>query len=214
MVQKIDPICGMKVDSEEAEAKGLTVTKNNKKYYFCSTTCKNKFTGETEKASKGETPWYKSDKFGKIFPYFLGGILILGTILSMVFNFMILYMGIFFIIFSLFKMPDWKGFVEAFSTYDILAKNIKPYGWAYPVIEFALGVLFIANYFTEFYLVPVAWVTLVIMAIGSLGVTIKLLKKEKFQCACLGTWINVPLTKVTLLEDLLMVFMSIILLFF
>jgi len=220
MVEKIDPVCGMKVDSEEAEAKGLVTVKDSKKYYFCSSSCKDKFTGgenisgKTSKTDKKETPWYQSDKFGKVFPYFLGGILILGTILSMVFDFMILYMGIFFIIFSLFKMPDWKGFVEAFGTYDILAKNIKPYGWAYPVIEFALGILFIANYFTDFYLVPVAWVTLVIMAIGSLGVTIKLLKKEKFQCACLGTWINVPLTKVTLLEDLLMVFMSVVILFF
>jgi len=209
-MEKIDPICGMKVDSEEAEAKGLVVVKNKKKHYFCSSSCKNKFTGETGKTDKEETPWYRSDKFGKIFPYFLGGILILGTILSMLFNFMILYMGIFFIIFSLFKMPDWKGFVEAFGTYDILAKNIKAYGWAYPVIELALGVAFIANYFGEFYLISVAWVTLVIMGIGSIGVS----KKEKFQCACLGTWINVPLTKVTLLEDLLMVFMSVVILFF
>jgi len=144
----------------------------------------------------------------------LAGILILGTILSIALDFMILYMGIFFIIFSLFKMPDWKGFVEAFGTYDILAKNMKPYGWIYPVIELALGAAFIANYFGEFYLVPVAWTTLVIMGIGSIGVGNKILKKEKFQCACLGTWINVPLTKVTLLEDLLMVFMSILLLFF
>jgi len=211
MVDKIDPICGMKVDEKEAEAKGLTVTKNKKKYYFCSLSCKNKFTGETDKK---KIAWYKSDKFGKLFPYFLGGILILGTILSITFNFMILYMGIFFIIFSLFKMPDWKGFVDAFGTYDLLAKNIRAYGWAYPVIELALGAMFILNYFGEFYLVSIAWVTLVIMGIGSVGVGIKLLKKEKFQCACLGTWINVPLTKVTLLEDLLMVFMSIILLFF
>ena len=211
MVKKIDPICGMKVDSEEAEAKGLTVTKNKIKHYFCSTSCKNKFIGKT---GKEKVAWYKSDTFGKVFPYFLGGFLVLGTVLSMIFNFMILYMGIFFIIFSLFKMPDWKGFVEAFGTYDILAKRVRVYGWAYPVIEFSLGVLFITNYFTEFYLVYIAWATLVIMAIGSIGVSIKLLKKEKFQCACLGTWINVPLTKVTLLEDLLMVFMSIILLFF
>ena len=214
MVEKIDTVCGMKVDSEEAEAKGLTVTKDKKKYYFCSVSCKNKFIGKTEKTGKEKIVWYKSDTFGKVFPYFLGGTLILGTILSMIFNFMILYMGIFFIIFSLFKMPDWKGFVEAFGTYDILAKRVRVYGWAYPVIEFSLGVLFITNYFTEFYLVYIAWATLVIMAIGSIGVSIKLLKKEKFQCACLGTWINVPLTKVTLLENLLMVFMSVILLFF
>lgn len=201
-----DPICGMQVDEKKAEEKGLVSVKEGKKYYFCSVACKEKF--------ENKTPWYRSDKFGKLFPYFLAGILILGTILSITFNFMILYMGIFFIIFSLFKMPDWKGFVEAFGTYDIIAGRVKFYGWIYPIIELLLGILFIINFYTEFYLIPVAWVTLAIMTIGSIGVGIKISKREKFQCACLGTWINVPLTKVTLLEDVLMVLMSVIILFF
>ena len=199
-----DPICGMQVDEKEAEKKGLVSLKEKKKYYFCSLSCKEKF--------ENKTPWYRSEKFGKLFPYVLATILILGTILSITFNFMILYMGIFFIIFALFKMPDWKGFVKAFSTYDIISKHIKVYGWIYPVIELSLGILFIINYFTEFYLITTAAITLLIMGIGSIGVTLKLLKKEKFQCACLGTWINVPLTKVTLLENILMTFLAIMLL--
>jgi hypothetical protein len=35
-----------------------------------------------------------------------------------------------------------------------------------------------------------------------------LVKKTKFQCACLGTIFKVPLSKVTLVEDLLMVVMG------
>tara|TARA_Y100000310_G_C20704257_1_gene833422 strand:+ start:24925 stop:25542 length:618 start_codon:yes stop_codon:yes gene_type:complete len=202
-----DPICGMDVNISHAKKKGLVIKKNNQEVYFCSKSCKEKF--------DKQVPWYRSDKFSKIFPYSLAIVLILGTALSMIFDFMVLYMGIFFIIFSLFKMPDWKGFSAAFREYDLLAKVIKPYAPIYPLIELLLGVLFIVNYFVkDFFLAGTAWITLIIMSIGGIGVGIKLSKREKFQCACLGTWINVPLTKVTLLEDVLMVIMALILLFF
>jgi len=197
-----DPVCGMQVDENEARKNNLVITKNGKTHYFCSKSCKSKF-GK-------KVPWYKSDGFAKVFPYVLATILIVGTISSIIFGFMLFYMGVFFIIFSLFKMPDWKGFVQAFQMYDLIAKYSKPYAWAYPLIEIALGILFIVNFYTEFYLAVIAWITLVILGIGGIGVTLKILKKEKFQCACLGTWINVPLTKVTLLEDILMVLMAII----
>lgn len=112
-------------------------------------------------------------------------------------------------------MPAWKGFTVAFREYDLIAKALPFYAWIYPAIELIIGIFFIINYYIgNFFLIPVAWVTLVIMGIGGIGVSIKLLKKEKFQCACLGTWINVPLTKVTLLEDILMAFMAIMLLVF
>jgi len=157
---------------------------------------------------------YKSEKFGKVFPYFLAAVLILGTVFSMIFNFMVLYMGIFFVVFSLFKMPDWKGFVQAFREYDLIAKAVKPYAYIYPLIELTLGVLYFVNYFHgDFYLNVLAGITLILLGIGGIGVAIKLAKKEKFQCACLGTWIKVPLTKVTLLEDVLMVAMALVLLF-
>lgn len=213
-----DPICGMTVDEKVAEGKGLVSNKDSKMNYFCSDTCKKTFDNvKSTSLSKGEienVKWYRSEKFGKLFPFVLAAILILGTILSITYDFMFLYMGIFFIVFSLFKMIDWKGFVNAFSGYDLIATRIKIYGWIYPILEILLGVLFITNYYTEFFLITIAWITLIIMTVGGLGVSIKLLKREKFQCACLGTWINVPLTKVTLLENLLMIFMSIIIIFF
>jgi len=198
-----DPICGMNVNEVEARKKKLFIFKNGKTSFFCSSNCKNKF--------EKNIPWYQSDQFSKVFPYFLALVLILGTVLSFLYDFMILYMGIFFIVFSLFKMPDWKGFVTAFREYDLIAKNLNFYAWIYPALEFILGVLYIANYYIgNLYLIPLAYITLFIMGVGGIGVTIKLLKNEKFQCACLGTWINVPLTKVTLLEDILMVLMAIV----
>lgn len=197
---KKDPVCGMKVDEKEAEKKSLYSVKNKKKYYFCSQKCKNKFENVKEQ-------WYKSEEFSKYFPYFLAALLIGGTALSIYFGFMVLYMGIFFIIFSLMKMLDWNGFVNAFQTYDLLAMNSKTYAWIYPGLEFVLGIVYLSNLF-----IPIAaWVTLFIMGIGGIGVGKKLLTGEKFQCACLGTKINLPLTKVTLLENSLMFFMALLL---
>jgi len=205
-----DPVCGMEVNIDEAKNKNLVITKNGKTHYFCSKKCKDKF---AVNKIKNKVAWYKSDTFSKVFPFFLAAILIVGTITAIAFDFMIFYMGVFFIIFSLFKMPDWKGFVDAFQMYDLIAKFSKPYAWIYPGIELLLGILFIVNFYVEFYLPVIAWITLFIMGIGGIGVTIKLLKREKFQCACLGTWINVPLTKVTLLENILMVIMALVLIF-
>ncbi len=196
-----DPICGMEVDEKEAKKKGLLSKKNNRSHYFCSLSCKQKF--------ESATKWYKAEKFGKSFPYFLALILIIGSLSSLIFDFMLLYMGLFFIVFSLFKMPDWKGFVEAYRQYDLLAKAVPFYAWIYPALEFILGAWYLVNYFTDgFILLSLAWITLMIMGFGGIGVGIKLAKKEKFQCACLGTKLNIPLTKVTLLEDIIMVLMA------
>ena len=209
-----DPICGMDVNEKEAEKKGLVVTQGSKSYYFCSENCKDKFESKGVKSVKKETvPWYQSEAFGKAFPWVLGIVLIGGSLWSILGGFMTLYMGIFFIVFSLMKMPDWKGFVGAFGMYDIIAKRVKGYAWLYPGIEFVIGILYLVNYFAGgFYLLTAAWVTLFIMGIGSIGVAKNIFSKNKVQCACLGTKINVPLTKVTLLEDVIMAIMAIMLL--
>lgn len=103
----------------------------------------------------------------------------------------------FFLVFSGFKLIDLKGFAQGYSTYDLLAKKWFGYGYIYPFIELAFGLSMI--------LIPhsVALMILEILVMGfsGIGVAIKIAKKEKFQCACLGTFLKVPLTKVTLIED-------------
>jgi hypothetical protein len=39
------------------------------------------------------------------------------------------------------------------------------------------------------------------MIFSGIGVTQMVMQKRKFECACLGTFIKVPLTKVTIVED-------------
>ena len=202
-IMAIDPICGMKVDEAKAEAKDLVV-KGNKPIYFCSEDCKSKY------LNKEQEPWYRSQAFGKMFPWVLAIVLVGGAIWAYLGDFMILYMGIFFILFSLMKMLDWPGFVKAFSQYDLIAKNVSFYGWLYPSIEFGLGALYLTNTF----IIGAAWATVFIMGIGAIGVGKNLLSKNQVKCACLGTKINVPLTKVTLLEDIIMAAMALMVLFY
>lgn len=116
------------------------------------------------------------------------------------------FMAGFFLFFSFFKMLNLSAFVDGYSTYDIVAKKVRVYGYVYPFIELALGIA----YLTGFQPLYTSMVTFVVMGISSIGVIQSLLKKVQFQCACLGTIIKLPLSKVTLFEDLLMVAMSLV----
>ncbi len=114
----------------------------------------------------------------------------------------------FFLVFSGFKLMGLKGFAEGYSTYDLLAKQWFGYGYIYPFIELFFGLSMILLPHTSWLL----WTELIVMAFSGLGVAIKLAKGEKFQCACLGTFLKVPLTKVTLIEDFGMALLALVLL--
>lgn len=103
----------------------------------------------------------------------------------------------FFIVFAGFKLIDLKGFAEGYSTYDILAKKVFAYGYVYPFIELFFGLAMIINHT----FIPLLLAELLVMGFSGIGVSAKLMKREKFQCVCLGTLLKVPLTKVTLAED-------------
>jgi predicted cobalt transporter CbtA len=118
---------------------------------------------------------------------------------------MLSFMAGFFLVFAGLKLLDVPGFAKGYATYDLLAARVPAYGYAYPFLELALGLLYLARY--ELDAVNIAAVAL--MLFSGLGVAINLAKGKKFQCACLGTMIKVPLTKVTLIEDFGMAAMAI-----
>lgn len=107
------------------------------------------------------------------------------------------FMAGFFLVFAGFKFLDLKGFAEGYSTYDLLASRWFGYGYVYPFIELAFGLLMLAGIHDTWLL----WTELVVMLFSGIGVAIKIAKKEEFMCACLGTFLKVPLTKITLIED-------------
>lgn len=114
------------------------------------------------------------------------------------------FMAGFFLVFSFFKLLDLKGFASSYAMYDILAMRVPAYGYVYPFLELALGLAFL----TGFNPLVTNWATLVIMAFSSIGVIKSVLNKQKIQCACLGAVFNLPMSTVTIVEDLLMVGMS------
>ncbi len=146
------------------------------------------------------------------FPIFLIAAYILGT--TFISNFhdgqvhwsgwMNQFMAGFFLVFSAFKLLNIKGFAEGYATYDWLARKWYFYGFIYPFLELSLGVLYLGAWLPNITLVA----TVVIMGFSSLGVIESLLKKQKIRCACLGTVLNVPLSSITLIEDLTMVFLA------
>ena len=115
------------------------------------------------------------------------------------------FMGLFFIIFSFFKMLDLKGFPVSFKMYDPLAKVIPIYGFLYPFVETVLGVMFLTRIQINVALI----VSLVILTVTTIGVIKTLLSKKTVQCACLGTHLKLPMTEATLIENIIMLSMSI-----
>ncbi|WP_339632050.1 heavy-metal-associated domain-containing protein [Bizionia echini] len=124
-------------------------------------------------------------------------------------SFMLDFMGLFYVVFSFFKLLDLKGFPASFKMYDPLAKVIPVYGWIYPFIEVALGVMFLMR----FEITTALIITLIILGITTAGVTKSLLDKKAIQCACLGTVLNLPMTKATFIENSIMIIMAIAMLF-
>ncbi|MBU3012879.1 cation transporter [Polaribacter vadi] len=123
-------------------------------------------------------------------------------------SFMLDFMGLFYIVFSFFKMLDLKGFPDSFRMYDSLAKRVPIYGNIYPFIETALGLMFLMRFEINIALI----ITLVILGITTIGVTKTLLDKKAIRCACLGTALKLPMTEATFIENAIMIIMAVLML--
>ena len=119
------------------------------------------------------------------------------------------FMGLFLVVFSFFKLLDLKGFPATFAMYDPLAKLVPAYGWVYPFIELALGVAFLMRFELAIALVG----TIIILGITTVGVSRALLGKKQISCACLGTVLKLPMTQATFIENAIMLFMAVFMIF-
>lgn len=116
------------------------------------------------------------------------------------------FMAGFFFVFSFFKFMNLQGFAQGYRNYDVLAKRFPVWGYIYPFVELGLGIAFL----TSFMPLGTNVATFLVMGISCIGIIQSLLKRSSFQCACLGTVIKLPLSKITLFEDALMMTMSLI----
>jgi copper chaperone CopZ len=119
-------------------------------------------------------------------------------------SWMMSFMAGFFIVFGAFKLLDVPAFANSYARYDIIAKAFKPWGYAYPFVELALGFAFLF----WFEMRAAAWAALILSLIGAVGVVQSVMRKETIQCACLGTVFKLPMSTVTIIENLGMAAMA------
>jgi uncharacterized membrane protein len=122
---------------------------------------------------------------------------------------MLNFMAGFFLVFSGLKLLDVPGFAKGYATYDLLAQRLAAYGYIYPFLELLLGIAYLTRTAEQ----STTIATVALMTFSGIGVSVSLMRGQRFQCACLGTMIKVPLTKVTLIEDFGMAIMALVMIF-
>ncbi len=120
-----------------------------------------------------------------------------------------IFMASFFLIFGFFKIINLHEFVNAYATYDLITKKYFWYGYFYPFFELGLGLA----YLFKFNLLLTNILTLILMLVSAAGVFNVLRKGNHIACVCLGNVFKIPMTYVTLAEDLLMALMTLFMLF-
>ncbi len=114
------------------------------------------------------------------------------------------FMAGFFLVFSFFKLLDIRAFATAYADYDLLAARWHGWGMVYPFVELALGMAYLSN----FNPVLTHWATIVVMGFSAIGVVRAVMNKTQIQCACLGAVFKLPMSTVTIVEDVGMVLMA------
>jgi len=204
MKTAIDPVCGMKADPDQAPS----ATHNGNTYYFCSQKCQRRFQENPDSFSLESAEASREPGRGSR----LADYLPLGVLLSLLAatalelkaadwswtDWMHNFMGLFLVVFAMFKLFDLKGFVNGFAMYDLLARRLRAWGYVYPFLELALGLAYLAHWqpFITYA------VTAGLLVFGALGVVSALRRGLDIECACMGTVLQVPLSTVALVEDL------------
>lgn len=151
----------------------------------------------------------KESKFRKLIPLFYVFLFIFSFPLIRQVNefdgmlYMMDLMGIFFLVFGLFKLMNLQGFTHGFQEYDFIAARFKFYGYIYPFVEIILGVMYLMG---MMYL----WQNLLVIVLSSIGMYTSykhIGHADEIECVCLGTIFKLPMTWVTPFENLIMFIM-------
>ena len=206
-LSSLDGVDRAYVDLTKGEA--IVLSKNPISFSLISDSLPPKYkVTRTANSQNNETT--KVSKIKQLKPLFI--ILAYISITSLLLNFknwdstnaMLDFMGLFYIIFSFFKILDIKGFSISFRMYDPLAKKVPLYGIIYPFIEILLGIMLLTRIEVELAII----LTIIVLGITTIGVTQTLLNKKSISCACLGTTLKLPMTEATFIENALMIIMA------
>jgi copper chaperone CopZ len=114
------------------------------------------------------------------------------------------FMAGFYIVFGAFKLLDVPAFARSYAQYDIIAKHVPAWGYVYPFVELALGFGFL--FWLDMQVL--SWIALVLSLVGAIGVIQANMSKQTIECACLGTVFKLPMSVVTVIENLGMAAMA------
>jgi len=114
------------------------------------------------------------------------------------------FMGLFFLMFAMLKLFDLEGFADGFQKYDLLGKRWRLYAYTFPFIELALGL----GYLSRWQPTVINWLTVAVLSFGALGIVNAMRKGLDVNCTCMGNILRVPLSSVSLLEDVGMAAMA------
>ncbi|MCC5792179.1 MAG: hypothetical protein JJT82_06160 [Legionellaceae bacterium] len=114
------------------------------------------------------------------------------------------FMGIFFLILATLKLFHPQQFADGFSRYDLLAQKTRKYAYLYPLLELGLALAYLS------FVMPwlTYWCTLILMSFGAMGVYRGVRAGLNINCPCMGSVLNVPLSTVSLFENILMATMA------
>ncbi len=108
---------------------------------------------------------------------------------------------------AILKLRDLYSFSNQFLSYDLLAQKYVRYSYVYPFAELIAGVGMLSG------LIPPVF-AIIALFIGLVGATSVFkavyIEKRELKCACVGGDSNVPLGAVSLLENVMMVFMGVV----
>jgi hypothetical protein len=168
-----------------------------------------KYQIESLSLNQDKSSWVKTYKPVFLLFFYITGLSLIASFNNSSFDFhkaMNTFMAGFFIAFSFFKLLNLKAFADSYSMYDIIAEKIKIWGYIYAFLEVVLGILYVIN----FNPILLNTFTALLMSVSLIGVLKSVLNKKKIQCACLGTVFNLPMSTLTIVEDSLMIVMSIV----
>jgi hypothetical protein len=120
------------------------------------------------------------------------------------------FMAGFFLVFSFFKLLDAPTFANVYAGYDLLAKHWHGWGLIYPFVELILGLAYLTNWNP----LITNLTTLIIMGFSAIGVLQAVLNKRGTRFACSGTVFILPMATVTIIEDIGMVVMASLAIYF
>ncbi len=112
-------------------------------------------------------------------------------------------MGIMFIALACLKIFNLTDFSEIFKQYDLISQSLPVYSKVYPFIELLLGFLFL----NQAYIPYIYYITLLVISSNLISTFLALATGVSLPCGCMGGLINLKLSYLSVLENMLMLIM-------